>query len=73
MYLGWGEEAHARIEACGRAMQYNQQAIAKGLSKLKSDEERVTVNESRPNRPLIRSGRFGRNFMVRSREGARSA
>jgi hypothetical protein len=39
-YLGWGKEAHGRIEALGRAIQYDQGAIAKVLAKLKEGEEK---------------------------------
>jgi hypothetical protein len=34
-YLGWGKEAYARIEALGRAIQYDRGTIAKVLLKLK--------------------------------------
>lgn len=38
--LGWGKEAHGRIEALGRAIQYDQGAIAQVLAKLKEEEEK---------------------------------
>lgn len=37
--LGWGNTAHGAIEALGRAMEYNQEAIAKVLAKLKEEEK----------------------------------
>jgi len=39
-YIGWGKEARGGIEALGRAMQFDQGAIAKVLAKLKDEEER---------------------------------
>jgi hypothetical protein len=38
--LGWGKAAHERIEALGRAIEYDQGAIAKVLAKLKEEEEK---------------------------------
>jgi hypothetical protein len=38
--LGWGKEAFARIEALGRAIQYDGGIIAKVLAKLKEGEEK---------------------------------
>lgn len=39
-HLGWGKAAHERIETLGRAMEYEQGAIAKVLAKLKDEAER---------------------------------
>ena len=39
-HLGWAKEAHARIEALGRAMEYDRGPIAKLLAKLKDEEEK---------------------------------
>ncbi len=39
-YRGWGKEAHARIEALGRAIQYDHGTIAKVLEGLQEAEEK---------------------------------
>jgi hypothetical protein len=39
-HLGWGKDAHARIEALGRAIEYDGGVIAKVLAKLKEEEEK---------------------------------
>ena len=39
VYRGWGKEAYAQMVALGRAMEYNQEAIAKVLAKLQKEAD----------------------------------